>query len=175
MIRPMLAIVMLLACSLLGFSAAARLGIRSKALSGWMLALSELEREIKYTSTVLSQALMQAGARCEAGGAVFADVGQMLEDNRRMDVYEAFQNVSKALLEKKNNTDMLKEEDFACLRPLFASLGKSETDAQCALIEDVRERLSARRTEVESVTRTKGRLYRTMGILLGAMGAIIMM
>lgn len=69
--------------------------------------------------------------------------------------------------------EYLKPDDKNVLYSLGDSIGKSDTEGQVAVIEAAQSRLSACIEDAEDARRRKGKLYRTLGILIGAAAGII--
>ena len=69
----------------------------------------------------------------------------------------------------------LTADDIRVLSLLGDNLGKTDTEGQLAIMQTVRHSLDTLIKDSDEIRKKKTRLYRTLGILLGAAGGIVLL
>ena len=141
-----------------------KLSLRCENLEKFLNMLEYIRAEIRYTHTALP--------------TIFGRIKNELDffvSDRLVAVSEnaeSFIEEWKSCLEKVSS---LTQQDVKALMFLGSSLGKSEIQGQMSVIDLTRDRLTTSLENAREEKNRKGRLYITLGIMLGAGVGILML
>lgn len=100
---------------------------------------------------------------------ILLDCGEMLK-NEHIDMGEAW----RLSIEKNKDCMPLEESDWAVISEFGEMIGKSDIHNQESVLELARESLGVLEQEARETVKTKGKLYRSMGVLSGAAIVILL-
>ena len=125
--------------------------------------------EIIYSNTPLPTALFEVGNKVsEPISNVFIKMANMLDEGTSNSVYESFE---KAYLENKEKLS-LNSDDYKILEDFFKTLGSSGISGQEKIFSLALENIDINYKEAKKKEKENIKLYRTLGISIGAMLAI---
>ena len=128
-----------------------------------------LNNEIIYSNTPLPTALFDVGNKVsEPTSNVFIKMANMLDEGTSNSVYESFE---KAYLENKEKLS-LNSDDYKILEDFFKTLGSSGISGQEKIFSLALENIDINYKEAKKKEKENIKLYRTLGISIGAMLAI---
>ena len=128
-----------------------------------------LNNEIIYSNTPLPTALFDVGNKVsEPISNVFIKMANMLDEGTSNSVYESFE---KAYLENKEKLS-LNSDDYKILEDFFKTLGSSGISGQEKIFSLALENIDINYKEAKKKEKENIKLYRTLGISIGAMLAI---
>ncbi|WP_373898375.1 stage III sporulation protein SpoIIIAB [Haloimpatiens sp. FM7315] len=164
-------LIIILSCSYLGFSIGS--GIRKR-----LIQLKELEKnvyllknEMFYTYTSLPEAFSKVGLKSKGViKNIFVTISDLLYSNEVSDVYEA---VNKSI--KKYNIDLkLIDEDIDIVLNLAKSLGNCDLEGQKSIFELTISNLKKQILVAEDSLDKNVKMYRCLGVSIGAMIVIML-
>jgi len=171
MLKLIGAILIFLASTSIGFSYAQKLVRRCQEIRQLRACLALLEMEIHYGTRPLAEACDHIASREKgAVGRLFAVSGQKL---RRMDGASTYRCFQKAVDQVWGDTTLKQEEKKVFLR-LAQMLGRSDREDQ---LHHLKQACAQLEVEEEKAREEQGRyekMYKTMGILFGALLVILM-
>ena len=128
-----------------------------------------LNNEIIYSNTPLPTALFEVGNKVsEPISNVFIKMANMLDEGTSNRVYESFEKV---YLENKEKLS-LNSDDYKILEDFFKTLGSSGISGQEKIFSLALENIDINYKEAKKREKENIKLYRTLGISIGAMLAI---
>ena len=128
-----------------------------------------LNNEIIYSNTPLPTSLFDVGNKVsEPISNVFIKMANMLDEGTSNSVYESFE---KAYLENKEKLS-LNSDDYKILEDFFKTLGSSGISGQEKIFSLALENIDINYKEAKKKEKENIKLYRTLGISIGAMLAI---
>lgn len=155
-------------CTLIGANASARLKLRRDVLAEFDAAIRRIAIGITHTNRPIAELLRGCGER--ETGALFAALAD--------DVAYAqtpFDAWGRRLEDGCAALSCLMEQDAKALTVFFSVLGVSERSAQLENALMAQETLALLVAEAEAAYAGKGRVYRTMGLLLGVGVGILLL
>ncbi|MCG0277606.1 MAG: stage III sporulation protein AB [Thermanaeromonas sp.] len=161
----------ILSCGFLGLILANIYQTRPVQLKSLISGLKLLETEIVYASTPLPQALGKVGGRLE--GAVkllFLQTATLLREEPGLPAAEAWEEGLKKLKEQS----ALHMQDLEILKTLGQGLGVSSREDQVKNLELAREHLKQQLALAEEAAQRQGKMWRTLGFLLGITLVLLM-
>lgn len=171
MVRLLGAVLVVVSCGIWGLSVAWSYRLRPRELRAFISGLKLLETEIAYACTPLPQALEKIGGQLE--GAVkmlFLQLARRLRDEPGLPATYAWEQGLNGLKEKS----ALLPQDLEILRALGQGLGLSGREDQVKNLELAREHLKRQLALAEEAAERQGRMWRTLGFLLGITLALLM-
>lgn len=147
--------------TLIGCYFSGRLSRRCSTLKAVLNLLERMEIYIRYNRYKLSEIFRRLGKE----QCLFASD----------ELYEAAESGLKFYTEWHRcvmRLDSISKCDADVLDYLGEGLGKSDTDSQLALLDTARQQLECCLNDAQEQKNRKGRLFRTLGILLGAAAGI---
>lgn len=164
------AVVLIGACSLIGFSLAADCTKRPKTLRELQALLQMFENEISYLSNLLSDAFLSIHNNSNLEAAVlFKEAANNLEEKGTT----AGAAWEKAVKESYSQLS-LNKEDKAILITFGKMLGNSDLEGQVNNIKLVSSQLKLQEIKSEETRRKNEKMYRSLGVLSGLAIAIIL-
>ncbi|MBM7835846.1 stage III sporulation protein AB [Clostridium sardiniense] len=145
---------------------------RHKTLQEILKSILLLQNEVVYNTTPLPEALFSIGAKCRMPlSELFTKVADLLLQGKRESVYHAFNSVY------KNEKDKLylNKEDERAISDFLKSLGELGVYGQEKMFNLVISNLNINIKEAELIANKNTKLYRYLGICIGAMVIIFLL
>lgn len=158
-------------CTAMGLKCSAKLKARQLALQKFRDILLFLENEMCVMGKPLNKAFESLG-KGNYGGVwvpLFNRSGSLLQEQ----ILDAG-NAWRIALEETAAALPLAQEDIDLLRDFGELLGKSDRDMQHAVLAMEKEKVSALERKAKEEAETTGKLYRSLGALLGAAAVILL-
>ncbi len=170
MIRLMGAILLAGGAAMLGVCAAARTKSRVRDLQMLADGLRAILRELSYRLAPLPELLCsakeQTGERVQTFFSLCAQGAEHLNGRSFQTIWEQAAEASQMHLER---------EDWLCLEPLGAVLGRYDCENQREALETSLNRVEERCREAAGQSQRQGKLYRVLGMTAGAFLVILLM
>jgi stage III sporulation protein AB len=161
----------ILSCGFLGLGMAQAYFARPVELRTLNVGLKMLETEIVYTATPLPVALARIGERLgEPVAILFRIAAKLLQEERGLPAAQAWEQGLEALGRKS----ALTPADLDVLRTLGQGLGASGREDQVKNLELARQHLSRQLIAAEEAANRQGKMWRTLGFLLGTALVLLM-
>lgn len=145
---------------------------REMQLKAILKILLSLKNEIVYLSVPLEEALLNIGLKAdEPFKNLIKVIREDLQKNEADSVYE----IVKEEYQKIDNEFYLKKNDIKILADLFKGLGESGVYGQEALMNMTEQEIKINIAEAEEISKKNVKLYRYLGICIGAMVVIFLM
>ena len=162
MFRNIMIFLMFLICTFIGYFIGENYKRRSQNLK-------EIQKVLLLLNTPLPNALFDVGNKVsEPISNVFIKMANMLDEGTSNSVYESFE---KAYLENKEKLS-LNSDDYKILEDFFKTLGSSGISGQEKIFSLALENIDINYKEAKKKEKENIKLYRTLGISIGAMLAI---
>lgn len=172
MLRLLGTVLVIGACSALGFSAKQRLARRVRVLDQMIQALDWMAAELGERQTPLPEIIAQLK---EEGGTdsrrFFAEVFRRIRQENGLSFSYRWQTTARDIAPELG----LEEEETAVLRDAAAYLGRYQTEQQLFGLRQTRARLETIRVQACHELQTKGGVYRTCGIAAGIVTVLMML
>lgn len=160
---------MFLICTFIGYFMGENYKRRSGNLKELQKALMLLNNEIIYANTPLPDALHDIGKKIlDPISSIFIEMASNLESGYTCSVHEGFE---KAYEHYKDNTN-LTNDDYKILSDFFKTLGSCGITGQERIFSLVLENIDINYKEAKKLEKENIKLYRTLGLSIGAMLAI---
>ncbi|MGI9951527.1 stage III sporulation protein SpoIIIAB [Moorellaceae bacterium AZ2] len=161
----------ILSCGFLGLGLSQAYFTRPRELRTLSAGLKMLETEIVFTATPLPLALARISERLEEPVALlFRVTARLLQEERGLPAAEAWEQGLEVLRERSSLTPA----DLDILRVLGQGLGASGREDQAKNLELARQHLHRQLAAAEEDANRQGKMWRTLGFLLGATVALLM-
>ena len=157
-------------CALIGVRASSALRLRKDTLRAMADALHRLSMWMEYTAQPL-RALARK-AKTEETAAFFDAFAEYLKTDE--DVPSAWKRAMEDARAENEGFASLHEDELAILEEYAQTLGGSDRDTQAKNAALAQQRLGAVLKEAEGLYLSKGRMYRSVGILSGIAVAILL-
>ncbi|MEG1525181.1 MAG: stage III sporulation protein AB [Clostridia bacterium] len=158
-------------CVFLGLTASNRIRLRLEVLRELCEAVRRLQLGVLYTNMPVGELL--GGCAGRHTGATFHSASERVVGGERL--IDAWLCETARSPAKIGVFDCLTERDRQLLNDYFSILGTSGRMAQRESAELMIHELEQNQLEAEDTYTKKGRVYRTMGVLLGAGVAILLL
>lgn len=169
MFRNIMIFLMFLICTFIGYFIGEGYKRRSQNLKEVQKVLLLLNNEIVYSNTTLPNALINVGNKVsEPISNIIIKMANMLEEGIIDSVYESFE---KSYLENKEKLS-LNFDDYKVIEDFFKTLGNSGISGQEKIFNLALENIDINYKEAKKMEKENIKLYRTLGISIGAMLAI---
>ena len=172
MLRLLGTVLVIGACSALGFSARQRLVQRVRALGQMIQARDQMPADLGERQTPLPEIIAQLK---EEGGAdsrrSFAEVSRRLRQEDGLSFAYRWQTTARDLAPELG----LEAEETSVLRDAAAYLGRYQAEQQLFGLRQTRARLESIRVQACNELRAKGSVYRTCGIAAGIVTVLMML
>lgn len=160
---------MFLICTFIGFFLGENYKRRSIHLKEFQKALLLLNNEIIYANTPLPDALLEVSKKVsEPVSDIFSDMSIALENGYTGSIYESFENAYEKTKEKINLTS----DDNKIISDFFKTLGSSGVTGQDKIFKLTLDNIDINYKEARKFEKENIKLYRTLGLSIGAMLAI---
>jgi stage III sporulation protein AB len=146
---------------------------RIRQLKSLNKAVLFMKREIDYHMTPLAETLLHTAARTEYPWCLFFEKAGKNFQERREGICCPDEIFEKELKGMRNYHPWDKELDV--LLRLGKCLGELDKHTQILQLSIAEEELSSLIHEAEEEKRTKGKLYRTLGVCMGMLSVILIM
>ncbi|GAB6170330.1 stage III sporulation protein SpoIIIAB [Clostridium carnis] len=172
MLKMISIFIIFLGCSYMGFYYGENFKRRSKQLNSILKSVFFLNNEVIYATTPLPEALEYISHKVEEPlKKLFIGVSKELKSGESLTVYEAFSNEYK----KYKGDFYLHEDDKKVLKDFIKSLGESGVYGQDKLFNLTIENLKINCKVAEEVSSKNTKMYRGIGVCVGAMIAIFLL
>lgn len=169
MFRNIMIFLMFLICTFIGFFIGENYKRRSINLKEIQKALMLLNSEIIYANTPLPEALVDIGKKVsEPISSIFIKMAESLEDGYTCSVYEGFEKSYGEYKESVNLTN----DDYKILSDFFKTLGASGVTGQDRIFTLALDNIDINYKEAKKLEKENIKLYRALGLSIGAMLAI---
>ncbi len=169
MFRFIVIFITFLACAYIGFYFGEVYKYRSLELKDFQKAVILMNTEVLYSNTPLPIALLNISYKLETTfSKVFKEISDMLEEGEIFSVYEGF---NKSYSKHKDEFN-LKEGDLNIIKDFFFSLGESGVYGQEKIFNLTSEELKRKYLEAEEECKVNRKMYRGIGVCVGAIIAI---
>ena len=122
-----------------------------------------------YANTPLPDALMEISKKVsEPVSEIFSDMSFALENGYTGTIYESFESAYMKSKEKMN----LSDDDHKIISDFFKTLGSSGVTGQDKIFKIVLDNIDINYKEARKFEKENIKLYRTLGLSIGAMLAI---
>ncbi|MEG1481619.1 stage III sporulation protein AB [Clostridium sp.] len=156
----------------IGYSYGDKFGKRHKRLKDILKSIILLQNEVIYNLAPLPEALFSIGAKSKMPlSKLFVNVADILLKGDGENVYEAF----KAEYIKEKELYYLLEEDERVLGDFLRSLGELGVYGQDKMFDLVFANLNINIKEAEIISKKNTKLYRYLGVCIGAMIVIFLL
>lgn len=169
MFRYIVIFAVFLACIYIGFYFGEVYKYRTLELKDFQKALMLMNTEVLYSGTPLPIALLNISYKLETSfNKIFEEISNMLEEG---DIYSVYEGFNKSYINHKDEFH-LKEEDFNIIKDFFFSLGESGVYGQEKIFNLTSEELKRKYLEAEEESKVNRKMYRGIGVCVGAIIAI---
>jgi stage III sporulation protein AB len=164
-------IIIFLSCTYIGFYYGESFKKRSRQLNSILKSVLFLNNEVMYTNTPLPEALKYISLKVESPvNYVLSNVSDKLLKSESTSVYEAFEKEY-----KKNKSEFyLQDEDKRIVKDFLRSLGESGVYGQDKLFNLTIENMKLNCKSAEESAKKNIKMYRVLGICIGAMISIFL-
>lgn len=171
MIKLIGALMILAAGAMIGFGQARRLRERPVELRRFIMMLQQLETEIEYGFTPLPEALYKLGRQHRAQlSGMMADIAAQLKSEAGVTVDEAWRRS----VGRYWPSLAMNQEDREIIVQLGAVLGTSDREDQLKHLRLAVSLLAAREAEAAEERRKYEKMWKSLGLLGGALIAVIL-
>lgn len=169
MFRNIMIFLMFLICTFIGYFIGENYKRRSFNLKELQKGLMLLNNEIVYANTPLPDALHDVGKKIiEPISSIFIEMATNLESGNIYSVNEGFEKS----YEKYKENITLTNDDYKILSDFFKTLGSSGVTGQERIFSLALENIDINYKEAKKLEKENIKLYRTLGLAIGAMLAI---
>lgn len=171
MLKITAVIIIFLSCTYIGFYYGESFKKRSRQLNSILKSVLFLNNEVMYTNTPLPEALKYISLKVESPvNYVLSNVSEKLLKSESTSVYEAFEKEY-----KKNKSEFyLQDEDKRIVKDFLRSLGESGVYGQDKLFNLTIENMKLNCKSAEELAKKNIKMYRVLGICIGAMISIFL-
>lgn len=171
MLKITAVIIIFLSCTYIGFYYGESFKKRSRQLNSILKSVLFLNNEVMYTNTPLPEALKYISLKVESPvNYVLSNVSDKLLKSESTSVYEAFEKEY-----KKNKSEFyLQDEDKRIVKDFLKSLGESGVYGQDKLFNLTIENMKLNCKSAEELAKKNIKMYRVLGICIGAMISIFL-
>lgn len=169
MLRNVMIFLMFLICTFIGFFFGENYKRRSIHLKEFQKGLLLLSNEIIYANTPMPDALLEISKKIsEPVSEIFSNMAFILENDYASSIYESFENAYEKSKEKINLT----LDDHKIISDFFKTLGSSGVTGQDKIFKVALDNIDINYKEARKFEKENIKLYRTLGLSIGAMLAI---
>ena len=169
MLRNIMIFLMFLICTFIGYFIGENYKRRSIHLKEMQKALLLLNNEILYSNTPLPNALFEIGNKVsEPISFIFIEMASILAEGNISSVYESFE----IAYEKNKDNISLNKDDYKIINDFFKTLGNSGVTGQERIFSLALDNIDINYKEAKKLEKENIKLYRTLGLSIGAMLAI---
>lgn len=156
-------------CTFIGFLLGERYKRRSIELKEFQKGFLLLNNEIIYANTPLPDALLEISKKTsEPISEIFSDMAFTLENGYTASIYDSFEG---AYLKTKEKINLI-EDDHKIISDFFKTLGSSGVTGQDKIFKVALDNIDINYKEARRFEKENIKLYRTLGLAIGAMLAI---
>ena len=156
-------------CGAVGFSAAGRLARRVEVLRALLGALEGMERELSFRLTPMPELLERAAESPPPAGELFARCRARLDELGERPLSQLWR-------ESVEDTPLgLTGPALLALEELGDVLGRYDGEEQRAALARTRAELGRALEQAREESEKQGRMYRALGLTVGAMLAILLL
>ena len=164
-------IIIFLSCSLCGFLISMKYNLRVDCLNDLTESLRLLNNEIMYRRDPLPETFERISAyKSNSSSAFFLRLTEILRENKTF----LFMDSWKAAVDDCYKNSSLKPYDIEIINDIGIELGKSDVAGQNNMFLRIFKRLEECTLDAVHEKNTKGKMYKSMGITIGAVIVIIL-
>ncbi|EGT2191114.1 stage III sporulation protein SpoIIIAB [Clostridium perfringens] len=164
-------LIIVLLSSLIGYLYGEGFRNRLSQLRELKRALIDFENDIVYTYTPLPESIESIALKAKSPiKELFNEISFKLKNNEVENVYMAFKE---SINEHKKEMN-LRNKDFEILLDLSKSLGETNVDGQIKIFNLAKEKLDIELEIAEDECNKNTKVYRCLGVAVGAMIAIFL-
>lgn len=161
-----------LLCSLLGFLYSEKFKMRYYQLKAIYKTITILQNEVVFSNTPLPEAFKEVSAKCRKPiNIILLDVSKDLYKGIDGNVYCCFKRVYKEM----QNEFFLLKEDLSIIEDFLKTLGESGVYGQEKIFNLCLENLRINMDEAFEECKKNTKLYKYLGMCIGAMISIILL
>ena len=169
MLRNVMIFLMFVICTFIGYFYGENYKRRSIHLKEFQKSLLLLSNEIIYANTPLPDALLEISKKVsEPISDIFSDMAFTLDNGYTASIYESFESAYTKIAEKMN----LSVDDHKIISDFFKTLGSSGVTGQDKICKVALDNIDVNYKEARKFEKENIKLYRTLGLSIGAMLAI---
>lgn len=169
MFKNLMIVLMFIISTFIGFSIGEKYRRRSSNLKEVQKGLMLLNSEIIYANTPLPDALYGIGKKLtEPISYIFMEMAESLELGQVESVFHGFEKAYEAHKDEVNLTN----EDYKVVSDFFKTLGFSGVTGQDRMFNLVLDNIDMNYKEAKKLEKENIKLYRALGLSIGAMLAI---
>lgn len=170
-LKLIVALILLLSTSGIGYLMALRYGLRVKQLGYFINALNSLETYILYYSTPLPLAMKKLSERSHNSISwIFEESWKRLSSREGYEIYEVWKNA----LNKNIDNLSLTKEDIEIIIDFSKELGFGNKDTQKKHFQYTEMLLNEQKIKANNEKEKNGRMFNRLGVLLGLALVIIL-
>lgn len=164
MIKAFACLIIILSSSILGFSYSRLYNERLNNLINFQYCIQILETEIIYAANPLPDALKEVYNKGNKKVSyIFNEIRKYLLNNKNSNVYDGFLHITPELKESL----CFKEQDIEIILSFGRSLGLSNRIDQEKYFKVLEVQLKAQQKEAEDEKLKNGKMYKSLGVLIG--------
>ncbi|SCG83304.1 Stage III sporulation protein AB [Proteiniborus sp. DW1] len=164
MIKTLACLIIILSSTTLGFSYSKLYNERLSNLINFQHCIQILETEIIYAANPLPDALKEVYNKGNKKVSyIFDEIRNYLLNNKNSNVYDGFLHIASEL----NEGLCFKEQDIEIILSFGRSLGISNRTDQEKYFKVLEVQLKAQQREAEEEKLKNGKMYKSLGILIG--------
>lgn len=172
MLKVISIILIFLLCSSLGFIYSEKFKLRYYQLKGIYKAVILLQNEVVFCNTPLPEAFVEVGRKSKKPiSKILNQVSKDLYEGIDMNVYSCF----KRIYEHSNEEFYLEKEDISVIEDFLKSLGESGVYGQDKIFNLCIENLRINIDEAFEECKKNTKLYKYLGVCIGAMISILLL
>jgi stage III sporulation protein AB len=157
-------------CGYVGLSKSNKLMARIRELTGFEACLNSVKFNITFLNLPLKDALSKISSQSTIVRQIFQDVAAKLQNNPEIGAYKIWKEV----LHKNLKYLSLKNDDFAVIFNFAKRLGNGDAESEAKNIDLTLMKLKLIQTEAYEEYKTKSRLYKGAGFLVGILIVVLL-
>ncbi|MBN7772533.1 stage III sporulation protein AB [Clostridium aminobutyricum] len=171
MFEILLCIFTFLSCSLLGYFIALNYSQRETDLKEFLQGMISLESEMQYRRDTIQVCLYRLSQNKENTATLFfSELQQRLSDSKENNFFKSWC----LAVDNAYKNRSLTEQDIKIIKDIGLDLGKSDLQSQGRLFSRQYQLLEAQIEQAQENCKTKGKMYRSLGISVGLVIVIIL-
>lgn len=172
MLKVISIVLIFLLCSSLGFIYSERFKIRYYQLKSIYKTVILLQNEVIFSSTALPEAFYDVAGKCKKPlNIILNRVSKDLDEGKDIDIYSCF----KRIYGECKDEFYLSKEDISIVEDFLKSLGESGVYGQDKIFNLCLENLRINIDEAFEECKKNTKLYKYLGVCIGAMISILLL
>lgn len=171
MLETLLYIFVFLSCSLLGYFMALNYSQREQDLKEFLQGLISLESEMQYRRDTIQICLRRLGQSKENTATLFfTELNNQLSASHENNFFKTWCSSVEQAYKNRSLTD----SDIKIIKDVGLDIGKSDLQSQSRLFARHYQLLEAQIEQAQENCKTKGKMYKSLGVSVGLVIVIIM-